>query len=502
MRKEFMKLGLVIVFSSSVVFTPHAALAAAPAQAGAPLTATGQTPLTGANIIAMVRGRVPEWAIIAAIRSGPVNFNLSPMGLAALRQAGVSEEIINAMEQRQQAMLPAVQRTLPAVQRTLAGAPTGGVARAPLRAGPVPGKPSGKLTPQQLSALLAKVHSGAGKLSPVVTNPAATQANAPILALLRQQKLTAMVQRSQSPPPAAHPAAPAFGRAYMARPAVRAAALPAPSSRSSITNNLAAMQGNIVASCAAFNTPIIQAVSGQSGSTAVFTQDPNFNPFTIKGCNFGNVKGQAQLNYSNGRKLTDLTVDTWTDNLITVEVPPSLTDVLDQASVTLVLFPASGPQVSRPGFRFYAMRRRVRLTSIPPYVVSFAPIIDDSGVPVQARYSSPYQGESGGVDRFNIVRFPGGTDVFHFAKLKPGFVLERFQVEMLSDAVCGSFGPTTTTWYTDGSWGWQMVGNTIRVTWQESHCHDAYAGDESDASYGLNVWVVGPALSPTGSPWR
>lgn len=477
MRKELMKLGLVIVFSGSVVLTPHPAIAAAPAQAGVPLTAAGRAPLNNADVIRMLQ------AILGSIRSSPVKFDLSPTGLAALRQAGVSEPILNAMEQAQrQAQTPA-------------GTPGPYVSP-----GIKPGQPARKLTPQQLSTVLAKVHSGKGKLSPVVANPAANQANAPILAALRQQKQTAMVQRSQAPSPAAHPA---FGQPSMARTAVRAPSAP------SHTN--LGLQASMPLACATFGTPIIQAVSGQSGSAAVFTQDPAYNPFTIKGCNFGNVKGQAQLNFSNGRKLADLTIDTWTDNLITVEVPPSLTDVLDQPTVTLVLFPASGPQASRPGFKFYAMRREVLLASIPPSKVSLVPINDDSGSPVAPVYSSPYKGQftgqnlgmSGGADRANNVRFPGGTDVFDFANLKPGFSIEKFQVTELSNVSgCPTFGPSTTTYYTDGGWAWQQVGNTIRVSWQEAHAHDAYYGDCSDASYGLNVWVVGPALSPAGSPWQ
>jgi hypothetical protein len=240
----------------------------------------------------------------------------------------------------------------------------------------------------------------------------------------------------------------------------------------------------------------------------VFTQDPAYNPFVIVGCHFGATKGQAQLNFSNGRKLADLTIDSWSDTEITVEVDPTLTDVLDQSNITLVLFPTTGPQAQKSGFQFYAMRRELLLTSIPSSEVTLASITNDSGGSVTARFSSPYTGNlSGGVDRYNMVRFPGGTDAFDFSKLKPGFALEKFQVSPLSAAsastssACQGFGPTTSTAYTDGNWAWQMTGNAIHVTWQEAHCHDAFNGDFSAASYGLNVWVIGPALSSSGSPW-
>jgi hypothetical protein len=107
------------------------------------------------------------------------------------------------------------------------------------------------------------------------------------------------------------------------------------------------------------------------------------------------------------------------------------------------------------------------------------------------------------VDRINEVRFPGGTDVFDFSKLKPGFSVEKFQVAQLS-VTCD---PSETS-YTDGNWNSQLSGNSIRVTWQEHHCHSpsgfpgALGGDLSDASYGLDVWVIGPALAPGDSPWQ
>ncbi|MHB8655211.1 MAG: hypothetical protein ACYDA9_15180 [Terriglobia bacterium] len=467
-----------------------------------------RAPLTNSDVVRMVK--TGEASIIASIQASPAKFDLSPQGLLALRQAGVSEQILRAMVARGSgaANVPNA-RAVGNAGGTNANKPYPqhvGLPATPVRQGNLPGQPPRKLTPQQLKTLLTKVHSGKGKLSPVVTNPAATQANAPILAALRQQKQTAMVQRNQIPPPAARPA---FGQASMARTAVRPAT---PLPPSGPNRAVLGAQASINVACATFGSPIIQAVSGQSGSAAVFTQDPAYNPFTIKGCNFGNAKGQAQLNFSNGRKLANLTVDTWGDSLITVEVDPTVTDVLDQNNVSLVLFPASGPQATKSGFRFYAMRRELLLSTIPAGAVKLAQINDDAGSPVAPQYSSPYKdqwtnqylGMSAGVDRTNSVRFPGGTDAFIFSGLKPGFVLEKYQVKELSAAgtsgECG-IAIEQETDYTDGTWGWQMTGNTIQVSWQEAHAH-IECEDESDASYGLNVWVVGPALSAGGSPWQ
>lgn len=386
-----------------------------------------------------------------------------------------------------------------------AGAPRG-IATTPGTPGAAPS--GARPTQQQLNARFARPHSLKGKLTPIVTNPASSQASQSMLGLLQQQKQIALSERGQSAPSggSSGTVTPTAGTARMTllRGPVSTTAAPAPSSNFGSTT---ALRGtNIAVSCATYHGPIITAVSGQQGSSAVFTQDPQYNLFTIRGCNFGQTKGQSQLNSSNGRKLADLTIDTWTDTLITAEVPATLSGALDQSNVSLVLFPGTGPQVQKSGFRFYAKRAELHLTAIPAGQVALASTSDDGGSPVQAKLSSPFTvstgSMSGGVDRTNVVRFPGGTDVFDFSRLKPGFTVEKFQVNQLSNASCSDLGPTTTTAYTDGSWNSQMSGNTIRVTWQEQHCHDAYFGDASDASYGLDVWLTGPVLGPGESPWQ
>ncbi|HEV2232564.1 MAG TPA: hypothetical protein VGV68_04065 [Terriglobia bacterium] len=532
MRKGIKNLGLAIAVCSSTMLSPNTALPAAQPQAGSGQVAAGSTPLTDADVIRM------EQAILNAIRSRPAKFDLSPAGLAALHQAGISDTVLNAMEQAER---QAQANAKPPV--------SAGVAPRPVRPGFVPGQLAGKPSPQGVNALLAQARSIPVKAGPIVTNPAAGQANAPILSLLRQQKQTAMIQRSQAPSPAAHPASPVYVQASVARTAVRAATPPAPSGP-----NRAALgsQGSILVACATFGSPIIQAVSGQSGSTAVFTQDPAYNPFTIRGCNFGNVAGRAQLNLPNGAMLANLRIDSWTDNQITVEVDPGLTNVLDQNNVTLVLFPPNKPQGQKPGFRFYAMRREILLTSIPSNRKNAQVSVtnDDSGRRVSPYFSAPYrglafaiaaqagispsqvspnidQGWTAGVDRVNAVRFPAGTDVFSFNGLDPGFVLEKFQIDERNIVVCHAGGlfyigaaleagvpgigvgnlknaisSQGVTNYSDGTWNASINQNTIRVNWAEGHCHATDGNDSSNSSYALHVWVVGPVLRPGTSPWQ
>ena len=161
------------------------------------------------------------------------------------------------------------------------------------------GRSSSKLTQQQLIALIAKVHNAPGKLGPIVTNPAATQANQSLLGQLQQQKQIALAERNQAPlSPGTTPSGSAPPASNLRIAPVRAplstAAAPAPSTP---VNRLAVMTpSNITASCATFHGPAITTISGQQGSSAVLTQDPQYNLVTIRGCNFGQGKGQAQLN--------------------------------------------------------------------------------------------------------------------------------------------------------------------------------------------------------------
>lgn len=54
-------------------------------------------PLTNAEVIKMVKAGVPEAAIVTSIQSSPAKFDVSPDGLIALHQAGVSAKEIDAI---------------------------------------------------------------------------------------------------------------------------------------------------------------------------------------------------------------------------------------------------------------------------------------------------------------------------------------------------------------------------------------------------------------------
>lgn len=367
--------------------------------------------------------------------------------------------------------------------------------------------PPARFTQQQINTILTKLHSAKGTLSPIVTNPASSQSNSSVVATLAQQKQVALTERGQGSPTTSTPSSTIQTASLTRTSAIRGpASTTSAAAPSTMVNQLAiAPASNVTIACTTLHGPSITTVSGQQGTSAVFTQDPQYNLFTIRGCNFGQNKGQAQLSSTSGGKLTDLTIDTWTDTLITAEVPSNLIGITDQDNVALVLLPSGGSQVAKSGFHFYAKRAELHVVLIPASQVSMAPISDASGIAVTGQLSSPYKvsggNVSGGVDRINPVRFGGGTDVFDFSKLKPGFSIEKFQLSTLNPLNCEGDN------YTDGNWSSQLSGNAIRVSWQEQHCHNAEGfltpGDDiSNSSYGLDVWLVGPVLGSTDSPWQ
>jgi len=61
------------------------------------LTAQQKNPLTNADVIKMVKARLAETTIVAAIAANDTQFDLSSTGLQTLNQAGVSSKVIRAM---------------------------------------------------------------------------------------------------------------------------------------------------------------------------------------------------------------------------------------------------------------------------------------------------------------------------------------------------------------------------------------------------------------------
>ena len=59
-------------------------------------------PLTNDDVIRMVRAKLSTGVILTTVQSASFDFDLSPTGLIALKEAGVEEQIIEAMQARAQ----------------------------------------------------------------------------------------------------------------------------------------------------------------------------------------------------------------------------------------------------------------------------------------------------------------------------------------------------------------------------------------------------------------
>ena len=56
-----------------------------------------QQPLTNAGVIKMVKAKLSESVVVAAIQSSPANYDISPDGLIALQKAGVTQNEMDAI---------------------------------------------------------------------------------------------------------------------------------------------------------------------------------------------------------------------------------------------------------------------------------------------------------------------------------------------------------------------------------------------------------------------
>jgi hypothetical protein len=93
-------------------------------------TAVAQEVLTNDSVISMVKGGLGEAVVLARIRSSPANFDTSTNSLLALKKAGVSDKVIEAMVSAPRSGAAAAAAPAPAVPAP-APAPSSGSAPAP-----------------------------------------------------------------------------------------------------------------------------------------------------------------------------------------------------------------------------------------------------------------------------------------------------------------------------------------------------------------------------------
>jgi hypothetical protein len=270
-------------------------------------------------------------------------------------------------------------------------------------------------------------------------------------------------------------------------------------------------------------TPSISTISGMP--TSVFSPSPLFNPYTIKGCGFGNQMGNVYLTgpfyggkvqlivQSSASTRTRPGHASWSDSAIIVNVDPNVTGELDQENVTLVIEPAGGSPIQKAGNQFLAAREDVTLQTIPKSAVQFyngliasvggkkssPPTNSGSTVKLSVTnpdllYFTPSQspaGLSAEVFRGGTTSFfSTGSDLFDMSGLARGFLAESFQLYQEADPT----GCDDGTGHTEGNWSATWSGTNISVGWKEFQCHLPWMGNGPDvwSDYSLTVTVKGP----------
>jgi hypothetical protein len=262
-------------------------------------------------------------------------------------------------------------------------------------------------------------------------------------------------------------------------------------------------------------SPVISDVNGKP-TKAVFTSEPEYNQYVIRGCFFGTAMGKAYLVGKFNALEVALQPTYWVDNEIDARVDPNVAGELDQDNVSLVVAPVKGQEIKAGGFQFYAVRSdpAVLLPYIPQNWVWLSAVggnvINVVNQPnVGIKYSSPVtsddpsdaQGWTVYVGRWSNSKFDPLEDYFHFY-LATGWTTDSFQ-PLLYDNPVGCGGVVTYR-QSFGTWDPEFDGNDIRVHWTDMSCSGfvpqppvfplivtTYT-DNTASQYALKVWVRGP----------
>lgn len=483
--------------------------------------------MTNADVLKMLKGRVPESVIVSSIQSATHKFDFSAASCRELQAAHISRQVLDAMGDGS--------RPCPAVQGNSA---------------------------QRTATTVLNLD--APKAQKKIVNPRLSEQNAEIIAVLQQQHLASQQESAEMK----LSRGPANSTASLTRiPAV--AGFKGGTAKQGIgPETIQKAQGNLganmphapslnttVLTCSYDTTPRILQVSGGQ-SHGVFTPEAKYNLYTIVGCGFGQSQSgnSAYIFGANGFK-ANLNIDYWSDNGITAHLDPYLAGVLDQNNVTLVVAPAGKQQLQKPAFRFYAARgmpapdgsdQEIELVynSLPQPNVSMAyskaPIVIGwNQVPSNAKSKFPSFSFSGTpvvgwVFRYayghedphnpcfiNDIHYPlddcrwyfsqnhTGSDIWDFSKLAPGFAISSYNLyyETIDPSkMCGAWDDEASGDKDGqvGQWNFSLNSqNQISVAWPLYYCHDeeefsSRINKQVLSSYGLAVWVLGPRCV---DPW-
>ena len=382
---------------------------------------------------------------------------------------------------------------------------------------------------------------GAAKLIAKITNSGTTQQNTSIIAVLQKQRQGAEAEAAQmklllpaqgietgslrtmsATAMSGSPTGVAQQPPVSAQGAQSSASIP----KAILTAPGPNLLQNLVVTCSHDPSMRVLTVSG-GPQPAIFTQDAQYNFYTISGCSFGNIGPNARAYiYYQGTFHADFVIEQWSDNWIKLHLDSNLSGADDQNNVTLVVQRADGTQAAKSGFRFYAARETVLLSQIPKSDFSLNRFRPDSAatnswVPTYTSGSSSsvtpnlngYSAEVHWDLGFPPNNKPvGGSDIYTFNGLHSSFALDSASLAGVNlsctDSNYNQFVASQNAWSID----WYM--NTgIQVSWQGQECNNSpgscggfMQGDcfapGAESNYGVDVWVRGPrGIDPwTGKP--
>jgi hypothetical protein len=475
-------------------------------------------------VINLLKGGVPESAIINQISFSNKKFDFSPASCQTLAQAKISPKILDAMGDG------SVHPCFTGGVRSEAGSGADDL-------NPQPFPPKG-ITARRVGVVLS-----AAKQSQKITNPKASSLEAAIIAVLQKQRQAADAEAVQMKL-GIHPAVPSTAPsrtlsaggntntllASTASQPVSTVANSQNSNSTSSANRYGALPQGLIPGLAlqCGHDPTLRILSVSSGTGAVtFTQDDKYNFYTIAGCSFGDVGPNSKAYiYYQGTFHEDFQIEEWSDNWIKLHLDPKLSGVDDQNNLTLVVQRADGKQTNKAGYKFYAARDTILLKQISQSYFSLNKFRPDTSTiqnwkPTYTSGSSPnvtpnLPGMSAEV-HWNLTTDPndvivGGNDIYNFNHLHSTFALSNalmgWKDVSCTDPNYDKFVASNNNWNID----WYQSAE-IQVSWQGQMCKntpgscggsfqaDCFEG-QPESNYGLDVWVTGPrGLDPwTGKP--
>lgn len=503
--------------------------------------------LSNADVIKMANGHVPESVILSSVRSSRGNFDLSPSGCNALRQAHVSEQVLNAMGDGS--------------VRPCAGGAAASGDRARKLAKSLQLKAGGNLKiagvgpaidPAVLETL--KAQSAAAhkeRLAPpakVQASKGGTPAQRALATNARTNQLISTSSATQIGPghtmgagtdpatggsgtdPASDPAGtPPGGSQPGSTPdggtPLQQAGNPPTQPGSSGQNSLSLMERakyapQPISRCRFTTDPVVETVSGRQHAI-VLTPDPGngqdpANQYTIRGCNFGSVQGKVQVYgpFINNASPVQLGIDSWDDNQILVTFSPKFQNEYDlNSKLTLAVVRTDGHNSQMTGVSFYATRVSRSLARIPQSLVKLptgyfetnAYVSPVTGQALKAwSLTPPNQAASAVFWLYDPIwssnvgdGYPPNrlsfSDSIDFSQLRPGFTLDpnlQAIVGKYYPDLSGSGVDSGSCKYMDVVVSANMQGSNLLVGVQPAEC-DNY-GKFIYAYYGLQLSVTGP----------